>query len=110
MVFVIPEFINDYWNTIYPRMKAILKSTAICLMFCAFVAMRAPLKIIKPILMQADSTAALFDAGTKPQLISKQFSFTEGASVDKKGNVFFTDQPNDKIWEYGTDCKLYVFL
>jgi len=52
----------------------------------------------------------LFDQDAKPQLISKQFSFTEGASVDKKGNVFFTDQPNDKIWEYDTDGKLSVFL
>jgi gluconolactonase len=44
------------------------------------------------------------------QLISRQFSFTEGASVDKKGNVFFTDQPNNKIWEYSTDRQLTVFL
>lgn len=51
----------------------------------------------------------LFNEGTKPQLISKQFSFTEGASVDKKGNVFFTDQPNDKIWEYDTEGKLTLF-
>jgi len=53
---------------------------------------------------------APYDTLSKPQLISKQFSFTEGASVDKKGNVFFTDQPNDKIWEYSTDGKLSVFL
>jgi len=51
-----------------------------------------------------------YDTLNKPQLISKQFSFTEGASVDKKGNVFFTDQPNNKIWEYSTDGKLSVFL
>ncbi len=53
---------------------------------------------------------APYDTLTKPQLISKQFSFTEGASVDKKGNVFFTDQPNNKIWEYSTDGKLSLFL
>jgi gluconolactonase len=52
----------------------------------------------------------LYDTLSKPQLISKQFSFTEGASVDKKGNVFFTDQPNNKIWEYNTDGKLSLFL
>jgi gluconolactonase len=52
----------------------------------------------------------LFDTLAKPQLISRQFGFTEGASVDKKGNVFFTDQPNNKIWEYSTDGKLSVFL
>ncbi|MEO6849455.1 MAG: SMP-30/gluconolactonase/LRE family protein [Mucilaginibacter sp.] len=52
----------------------------------------------------------LFAKDAKAQLISKQFSFTEGASVDKKGNVFFTDQPNNKIWEYSVDGKLSVFL
>src|ERR1700709_2644348 len=53
---------------------------------------------------------APYDTLNKAVLISKQFSFTEGASVDKKGNVFFTDQPNNKIWEYSTDGKLSVFL
>jgi gluconolactonase len=53
---------------------------------------------------------APYDTLLKPTLISKQFSFTEGASVDKKGNVFFTDQPNNKIWKYGLDGKLSVFL
>lgn len=44
------------------------------------------------------------------KLISSEFKFTEGASVDKKGNVFFTDQPNDKIWKYGVDGKLSVYM
>jgi gluconolactonase len=44
------------------------------------------------------------------KLVSNQFSFTEGPAVDKKGNVFFTDQPNDKIWKYDIDGKLSVFL
>jgi gluconolactonase len=46
----------------------------------------------------------------KPQLVSDQFSFTEGPAVDKQGNIFFTDQPNNKIWKYSTDGKLSVFL
>src|SRR4051812_3827776 len=48
--------------------------------------------------------------GATPQLVSSQFKFTEGPAVDKKGNVFFTDQPNDKIWKYDTNGKLSVFL
>src|SRR5688500_15705225 len=44
------------------------------------------------------------------QLISDQFSFTEGPAVDKNGNVYFTDQPNNRIWKYSTDGKLSVFL
>lgn len=54
--------------------------------------------------------AALVKAGAVPKLISRQFSFTEGASTDKAGNVFFTDQPNNKIWKYDTDGKLSVFM
>lgn len=45
-----------------------------------------------------------------PVLISRQFSFTEGPAADKQGNIFFTDQPNDKIWKYDTEGKLSVFL
>jgi len=42
--------------------------------------------------------------------ISKQFIFTEGPAADKNGNIYFTDQPNDKIWEYNTEGKLSLFL
>lgn len=48
--------------------------------------------------------------GAVPQLISRQFSFTEGPATDKHGNIFFTDQPNNKIWKYDTHGKLLVFL
>lgn len=51
----------------------------------------------------------LFDS-SKLELISKTFTFTEGPARDKDGNVYFTDQPNDKIWKYGVDGKLSIFL
>lgn len=44
------------------------------------------------------------------QKVSSQFKFTEGPAVDKNGAVYFTDQPNDKIWKYDTDGKLSLFL
>lgn len=46
----------------------------------------------------------------QPTLLSKQFRFTEGPAVDKQGNVFFTDQPNNNIWKYSTEGQLTVFL
>ncbi|MDT3401509.1 SMP-30/gluconolactonase/LRE family protein [Mucilaginibacter terrae] len=61
---------------------------------------------------QKDSTysaTGLFDANERPVLISKQFSFTEGPAADNKGNIYFTDQPNNAIWKYGTDGKLTLF-
>jgi len=48
--------------------------------------------------------------GAQLQQISKQFKFTEGPAVDKNGNVFFTDQPNNKIWKYDTKGHLNLFL
>ena len=44
------------------------------------------------------------------RLVSHQFSFTEGPAVDKQGNIFFTDQPNNRIWEYDTSGQLSLFL
>src|ERR1700761_8450610 len=66
--------------------------------------------ILTGLSVQLYAQTALYDTTTKPQLISKQFSFTEGASVDKKGNVFFTDQPYDQIWEYSVDGKLSMWM
>jgi gluconolactonase len=63
--------------------------------------------VVKNIRQTQDSVIA---KGAVLMKISDQFSFTEGASVDKQGNVFFTDQPNDKIWKYDTEGKLSVFL
>ena len=46
-----------------------------------------------------------------PKVISSQFTFTEGPAADKSGNVYFTDQPNDKIyfWNWKTN-KVELFL
>ncbi len=39
------------------------------------------------------------------------FGFTEGPAVDKHGNVFFTDQPNDKIYKWTAQSgEITVFL
>ena len=69
-----------------------------------------PLRGVAKAIIDTPQTGGLFNVSDKPQLVSKQFIFTEGPSVDKKGNVFFTDQPNNKIWEYSADGKLSVFM
>ena len=53
---------------------------------------------------------ALFAGAPTPRLVAQQFAFTEGPAVDRRGNVYFTDQPNDKIWKYDLDGKLSVFM
>jgi len=43
--------------------------------------------------------------------IAEGFSFTEGPAVDQYGNVYFTDQPNDRIHKWSADDeKVTVFL
>lgn len=54
--------------------------------------------------------SSIIAENAKPVLISSQFKFTEGPAADKKGNIFFTDQPNDQIWKYSTDGELSLFL
>src|SRR5262245_7108173 len=44
------------------------------------------------------------------QKLAGDFSFPEGPASDAKGNVFFTDQPNDRIMEWSTEGKLSTFL
>ncbi|MGI4883381.1 MAG: SMP-30/gluconolactonase/LRE family protein [Janthinobacterium lividum] len=61
-------------------------------------------------LAPADTARPLIAPGARLALVSKQFKFTEGPAVDRAGNVFFTDQPNDKIWKYSADGQLTVFL
>jgi gluconolactonase len=48
-----------------------------------------------PQLHAADS--AIIAPGAKLEKIAGDFVFTEGPATDKDGNVFFTDQPNDRI-------------
>ena len=67
------------------------------------------------------SLAALFTAAkilaagvlapdAKLEKLAGGFAFTEGATCDKSGNVFFVDQPNNTILEWSVDGKLSTFL
>ncbi|MGR3810521.1 SMP-30/gluconolactonase/LRE family protein [Jiulongibacter sp. NS-SX5] len=52
----------------------------------------------------------LIAPGAELTLISDQFAFTEGPASDKKGNVYFTDQPNNSIWKYSRSGKLSLWM
>jgi len=54
--------------------------------------------------------AQIVAPGAELQLVSDQFSFTEGPAADAAGNVFFTDQPNNRIWRYDTNGKMSIFM
>jgi gluconolactonase len=67
------------------------------------------LEILSPAVSRPFQDTAIIVPGATLQLVSKQFSFTEGPATNKKGVVFFTDQPNDKIWKWDNGT-LSVFL
>jgi gluconolactonase len=48
--------------------------------------------------------------GATLEKLSGGFAFTEGPTRDKNGNVFFVDQPNNRIMEWSAEGKLSTFL
>ncbi len=48
--------------------------------------------------------------GATLEKLAGDFKFTEGPTCDKEGNVFFTDQPNDRIMKWGVDGRLSTFM
>lgn len=47
--------------------------------------------------------------GATLQRLTNGFAFTEGPASDSRGNVFFTDQPNDRILEWSLAGKLSTY-
>ena len=58
---------------------------------------------------QAQQSGIIAD-GAQPTLVAADYKFTEGPAVDKDGNVFFTDQPNNRIMKWSTDGSLSVYI
>jgi len=48
--------------------------------------------------------------GAKVEKLAGGFQFTEGPAADAQGNVFFTDQPNDRILQWSVADKLTTYL
>lgn len=66
----------------------------------------------EPIKAGQESKQPLMDvlvAGEGWQLVAEGFRFTEGPAVNERGEVFFTDIPNNRIHKIGLDGKVSVF-
>ncbi|MBM3890609.1 MAG: SMP-30/gluconolactonase/LRE family protein, partial [Verrucomicrobia bacterium] len=48
--------------------------------------------------------------GAQVEKLAGEFKFTEGPASDAQGNVYFTDQPNDRILKWSVDGKLTTFM
>jgi gluconolactonase len=72
------------------------------------------MKIIFAAIILWSAATAFADGVVAPdaklQKLSGGFTFTEGPTLDAKGNLFFVDQPNNRIIEWSADGKLSTFL
>jgi gluconolactonase len=48
--------------------------------------------------------------GAELTRVATGFAFTEGPAADGDGNVYFTDQPNNRIFKWSTDGTVSVFM
>jgi gluconolactonase len=60
---------------------------------------------------QSTKTSPVTAKGATVNRVASDYRFTEGPAVDPDGNVFFTDQPNDKILKWSAaDGSITVFM
>ena len=60
--------------------------------------------------LSKDNNHSLMAKGAVLTKLSDQYSFTEGPAADKKGNIYFTDQPNNKVMKWSVNGELSVFM
>ena len=67
------------------------------------------LLLLKNVILAQPKDDQLIAKGAKLEKLAGDFSFTEGPACDAKGDIFFTDQPNNRIMKWSTDNKLSQF-
>ncbi len=78
------------------KLKIILITFSLVFISLSFVQKKGMDEIIEP--------------GDKIEKLADGFLFTEGPAADAKGNVYFTDQPNDRIMVWSLSGKLSTFM
>jgi len=79
-------------------MKCIIPSLALFILF--------PISVLS----QDSGLSSILKPGTELKKLAGDFSFTEGPAPDKAGNVYFTDQPNDRIMVWSVKGELSTFM
>ena len=62
------------------------------------------------VISQDPDLSSILKPGAAPVKLAGDFSFTEGPAPDKAGNVYFTDQPNDRIMVWSKKKGLSTFM
>lgn len=58
----------------------------------------------------AQQESKLISRGASPVRVASDFKFTEGPAADHQGNVFFTDQPNNRILKWTPTAGVSVYM
>ncbi|MDZ7604516.1 MAG: SMP-30/gluconolactonase/LRE family protein [Cyclobacteriaceae bacterium] len=58
----------------------------------------------------SEKPVSIIADGAVLEKLAGDFAFTEGPAADKAGNVYFTDQPNDRILVWTIDEKLTTWM
>jgi len=90
-----------------PKVKMMMSAVLISL-FCV-----TTYSFCKKSIEPGDKSAAGEDIVAPNAVVQKfagTFGFTEGPTADSSGNVYFTDQPNDRILKWSVDGILSVFM
>jgi gluconolactonase len=58
----------------------------------------------------AVSDESIIAPGAHVEQLGSGFKFTEGPAADSEGNVYFTDQPNDRIMKWDTEGNITTYL
>jgi gluconolactonase len=66
--------------------------------------------IIYPIYSQEEGLKDIIMPGAQLEKLADGFLFTEGPTADNNGNVYFTDQPNDRIMLWNEKSGVSVFM
>jgi hypothetical protein len=69
-----------------------------------------PLVCIGLSFIQKKGLEEIIKPGDKLEKLADGFLFTEGPTSDAKGNVYFTDQPNNRIMEWSVSDELSTFM
>ncbi len=79
------------------------------LMFALAVPAAAPAQNLNP--GPAPGGSGIIAPGASLTLVADDYTFTEGPAADRRGNVYFTDQPNDRIMRWDArDGTVSTFL
>ena len=68
-----------------------------------------PKPVTKPTRVNERGIYEILEAGKEWELLGEGFKFSEGPAVDKNGNVYFTDRPNNRIHKIDLNGKITVW-